>query len=235
MPAFRRDDPTEVAVVDQFEDGIGWIAHPAETGRRASHALRGDDGVWLLDPLDGPGVDDLVARVGEIAGVAVCSSWHARDAGRIADRYDVAVHAPEWLGRIDTLIDRAPIERYRFSPGDSGFRVLRCQPFPTWDEAMVYRPAGGILYVPESLGTADAYLVGDERVGLSIVRRIDPPIAQLDGLSVGRLLVGHGRGIHERPDEALEAALRYGRRRLPEALYRNGTDAFRSLLSAIRY
>ena len=49
-------------MIGRWDGGVGWIAHPEERGRRASHAIRGEDGdVGVFDPLDAPGVDDLLA------------------------------------------------------------------------------------------------------------------------------------------------------------------------------
>jgi hypothetical protein len=65
------------------------VARPPGGGRKASHAVRGPDGgVWLFDPLDAPGVDDLISDLGEMVGVAAFSNWHARDAGAFALRRD---------------------------------------------------------------------------------------------------------------------------------------------------
>lgn len=89
MPMYTRSSPADPQVIDRWNGGVGWIAHPEEGGRRASHAVRGDDGVWLFDPIDAPGVDDLIAEVGDVAGVAVLSSFHARDADAFARRHDV--------------------------------------------------------------------------------------------------------------------------------------------------
>ena len=52
-----------VDIVDAFDGGFGWQAQPEESLQRASHALATDDGLWLLDPVDAPGLDaELAAR-----------------------------------------------------------------------------------------------------------------------------------------------------------------------------
>ena len=63
-------DPT---VVDRWDSGLGWIAHPEERIQRASHAIESEDGAWLIDPVDAAGLDELLADVvhpsGGVAGL----------------------------------------------------------------------------------------------------------------------------------------------------------------------
>ncbi|MFB6128498.1 MAG: hypothetical protein ABEJ47_01925 [Halorhabdus sp.] len=115
MPIYDRREATDPRVLDRFEGAVGWMAHPDEAGQRASYAVRGDDGVWLFDPLDATGVDALIADLGEVVGVAVLSNFHARDAAAFADRYDVPVFVPDWMDRVPGRVD-APIERYDRTP-----------------------------------------------------------------------------------------------------------------------
>ena len=53
---YDREDSNGYRVVDEWADGVGWQAHPEEGGLRTSHAIHTAEGVWLLDPLDAPGV-----------------------------------------------------------------------------------------------------------------------------------------------------------------------------------
>lgn len=233
VPNYDRTTVDEYREIDRWDGGLGWLVHPTETGRRASHAVRGDDGVWLFDPLDAPGIDDLIAEVGDVAGVAVLSNWHARDAGAIARRHDVAVHLPEWMTRVEDRVE-APIGRYTETVGDSGFRVRRCQPMPGWREGIAVRETDGTLYVPESLGTAPAYTVGGERLGCPPIRRFSPPRSLLADVDPRRVLVGHGTGVFEGAAEALDNALAGARRRLPRALLVHGPTQLRALFEAAR-
>jgi hypothetical protein len=57
MPVYDRSEPDDPHIAE-FDGGIEWLAHPDETGRRASHLLDGSDGPWLLDPLDIPELDE---------------------------------------------------------------------------------------------------------------------------------------------------------------------------------
>ncbi|WP_049922220.1 hypothetical protein [Halopiger djelfimassiliensis] len=234
---YDRRDAREFEPIDRRPDGFGWVAHPHETAVRASHAVRCDDGVWIVDPLWAPGVTDRIDELGAVAGVVVCFNWHGRDADRFARHYDVPVFVPDWNGmsRVVSRID-APIERFadRFGEGESGFELIRCEPMAGWSEAMAYRESDGTLYVPESLATAPTYTVGDERLGAGVLRRLDPPRDQLWPLEPDRVLVGHGAGVMDEATRALEDALAGSRRRLPRALLRNGGAQMRALFAAVR-
>ena len=232
MPIYARDKPTACRPIDQWEGGVGWLMHPYEVGRRASHAIRGDDGVWLVDPLDAPGVDGLLAEVGEIAGVAVLSDYHARNASAIAVRHGVSVHVPRWLDRPAARID-APIERFAWSLGDSGFAVRRYAPFPSWNEAIAYRESDQTLYVPEALGTASLFTVGTEQLGVYLLCRAVPPRDPLRDIEPERILVGHGEGIFDDAAAVLSDALDGARRRLPHAVVTNGWTQLRAGIEAL--
>lgn len=226
MPVYDRSTPTAPSVVDRFARGVSWMVHPDERGRRTSHAVRAPDGIWLFDPLDAPGLDDVLASVApdespteRVAGIVVCGNYHRRDAGVLAERYGVPVSVPGWMDGVATeLEDDVPVHRIRGTVGDSGFRIRRCEPFPGWREAFLYRPDDSTLYVPDSLGTTPLHTTASERLGVTLIRRPQPPRAQLADLSPERILVGHGTGVHEGAATALADALDGARQRLPRAL-----------------
>lgn len=232
MPMYDRSRPTDPQLVDRWDEGVGWIAHPDETGRRASHLLAGPDGVWLFDPLDIPGLDEIVADYGELAGVAICSNYHARDAEAIARRHDVPISVPRWLDRLAGRFS-SPVERCASTLGSSGFELLRYSPLPGYDEAIAYRPRDGTLYVPDALGTAPFYTVDGERLACYGVIRLVPPRSVFEQLDPDRVLVGHGEGVFTDADAALEDALAGARRRLPTALREHGRTQLRGLLAAL--
>ncbi|RQG89866.1 hypothetical protein EA462_07575 [Natrarchaeobius halalkaliphilus] len=230
--AYARDESDGYREIDRFDDGVGWIAHREEFGQRASHAVRGEEGIWLVDPLRAPGVGDLIAALeDDVVGVTVCSCWHARDADWFAREYDVPVSVPEWMGRIEERTD-APVRRYDDRPAPT-IRVQRCEPVPMWSEAILFWESHETLYVPDSMGTLDPFVVGNERIGLELFRRLAPP-RSLRRLEPDRILVGHGDGVFEDATRALENALAGGRRRFPRALFENGPGTVRSLVGAIR-
>jgi hypothetical protein len=233
-------DPTDPEIVDRFDGGTGWIPHPHEGMRRASHLLVGagsdstdedaaaegsvDDQraseseseaapVWLVDPLDAPGVDDRCAEYGDVAGVVVLLDRHTRDATAIARRHDVPVYLPTSVEAEGDLGD-VPVERVTGRLADSGFEVRTVVDWPGWHETALYD--GETLVVGDALGTAGYYTASSERLGVHPALRPAPP-QSLRNLSPERILVGHGEGVMVGGEEALETALSGARRRLPEA------------------
>lgn len=231
VPTYHRGASEGYAVVDRWEDGVGWIAHPEESARRASHALVADGGVWLFDPLDAPDVESLLAEYGEVVGVAVCSAYHARDAGTFAERHDVPVTVPNWLDRVEGRID-APVERV---DGEvAGFELRPVNPLSLWREVLAYRPEDGTLYVPDYLSAHDAFTVGEERLGLPTFSRLRPPRAAFEDLAPERILLGHGAGVFADAEGALADTLEGARRRFPRALLTNFPLELRAMLGALR-
>lgn len=231
------DGPATDPELVRHGDVLEWLAHPEEDGRRASHAVPGEDGLWLLDPLDVPGLDDHVAElcddagVDDVAGVAVLANYHARDAGEIAVRYDVPVHVPESFGRVaERLDDRADVVRFEERLGDSGFDLQVLHPLPGWREVLLRR--GNDLYGPDLFGTAPGYTVGDERLGLYALRRPFPPRDAVGHLAPERIFVGHGRAVTEDATAALEDALSGARWRFPRALVTQVPGQVRAIVEA---
>ena len=132
MPIYDRRSPSEYDIVDRWDGGIGWLAHPDETGRRTSHAVVGaDGGVWVIDPLDAPGIDEELSALGDVRGVLVCSNYHVRDADRFAARHDVPVYCPSWLSRATSSMLRSIPEQIRLVlPGSSCVAAARFRAGP---------------------------------------------------------------------------------------------------------
>jgi hypothetical protein len=232
MPAKITEYATEYEEIDRWEGGVGWIAHPDETMRRASHALKTDDGVWLVDPLDAEGIDELIAEYGEVAGVVLLSNYHTRDAEVFAERYSVNVYIPEGMEGIEEDID-APVEQLAVGDTLGGYELLEiARRGSLWQEYALYD--GETLVVSESVGTAPYFCVGGERLGVPPLVRLTPPRETLGDIQPDRVLTGHGAGIDENAAEALEDALSNSRRRLPRALLSHGTKQIRTLTAAIR-
>lgn len=216
---------TELEEIDRFEGGVGWLAYPDERMQRASHALATEDGVWLVDPVDADGVDDLVAEFGEVAGVVVLLDRHKRDAAAFATRHDVSVHIPSWMSGVAGDIN-APVERFDGDLGDTGYR-LRMIATPLWQEAALYHDENETLVVSEALGTASYMHTDTERLGVHPALRLLPPRQSFRDFTPERVLVGHGAGVHEHANAALGAALSGSRRRAP-ALYLKAARLFLS-------
>jgi hypothetical protein len=199
--------------IDRFDGGVGWISYPDERMQRASHALTVDGDVWLVDPVDAEGLDDLLADLGEVVGVVVLLDRHERDAASLARRHDVAVHLPTWMK--DTARGfSVPVEPIRTELADTGYRVRRLLDTPFWKEAALWND-DGTLVVPEAVGTADYYTTDEERLGVHPMVRLFPP-RRLRGFAPERILLGHGAGITSDTRSTLDDTLRGSRRRAPQ-------------------
>lgn len=233
MAAYNRSSATDIHIIDRWDNGFGWLAHPDEEGKRASHAISGEDGVWVIDPVDAPGLDGYLEELGEVIGVTVLCSYHTRDAGSIANRHDVPVHIPRWMNRVAERVD-APIKRYDTTFGKSGFEIYRFEPLSLWQEAIVYRESDGTLIVPDMIGSGPGYTVGKERVGLVLSHRLFPPKDQLGNLEPERIFFGHGEGVLENAATALDTALSGARKRFPRALATQLGTNLRLLIAAMK-
>ncbi|QLG26087.1 hypothetical protein HUG10_00380 [Halorarum halophilum] len=214
MPMKASGEP-DLQVVDRFDGGVGWLAYPDESMARASHALAVDGDVWVVDPVDAPGVDDLLADLdGDVAGTVVCLDRHSRDAAEIATRHDVPVYVPDWMTGVASELD-APVQRFgRELGGLSAIRV-RDSTIPPWQEVALVDAESGTLYVPEAVGTSVYFLTRGERLGVHPMLRLVPPRRALGRRSPERVLVGHGSGVHDGAGAALETALRESRGNAP--------------------
>jgi len=205
----------DLTVVDRFEGGVGWIAHPEETMRRASHAVESDGGLWIIDPVDAEGLDDLLSEYAAPEGVVVLLDRHKRDAAAVANRHDVAVYVPEWMDGVAGDID-APTRR--FGAELAGFRVDRLIDNPLWQEATLFD--GETLVVPEALGTVEYFRAPAEDLGVHPMLRVLPP-TDLRSYDPDRLLVGHGAGIFEDVGPTIRRAIDEGRGRAPSLYLKN--------------
>jgi hypothetical protein len=213
--SFKGETP-RLQVYGEFDGGFTWMAYPDEGMRRASHALRTDDGVYLVDPLDAPGLDDRVAELGDVAGVVLGLDRHKRDAAAVATRHDVPVLLPEWFDGVESALD-APVERFGRSLRGTGYDAVRIRDtsLPPWQEVGLFD--GETLVVPEAVGTAEFFRAGDEVLAVHPMLRLFPPRRALGGLAPDRVLVGHGEPVHEDAAAALRDALAGARRNAPAA------------------
>lgn len=218
MP-MKQDGSTTLAEIDRFDGGVGWIAYPDETMQRASHALKTDEGLWLVDPVDATDLDELLAEFGDVAGVVVCLDRHKRDAAQIARRHDVSVHIPRWMSGVASKLD-APIKRIDGQLGETDYELfeIRNSSVPPWQEAGLYSPTTETLVVPESVGSASYFTVDGEQLGVHPMLRMMPPRDVLGRFSPDRVLVGHGEGVLDDAADALSAALA-GSKRTALSLY----------------
>lgn len=189
--------------------GASWIAAEPPYMRRASHALAADGDVWLVDPVDGDGLDALLAELGTVRGVLQLLDRHPRDCAALAARHGV------------------PHLRVRRDPvAGAPFRVIAVRDWPLWREAGLWWEERRALVVPESIGTAPYYLAPGARLGIHPAMRLTPP-RRLAELRPDHVLGGHGDPVSgPGTADALAEALRRSRRDLPRAfLRRPGSSA----------
>jgi hypothetical protein len=183
--------------VEEHALGLTWVVE--EPMERAFHALADDGRVWLIDPLDGPELEDAAA-LGEPAGVLQLLDRHNRDCAEIAARLGVP-----HLKVPDTV------------PG-SPFEAIAAVRVPRWRETALWWPGRKALVVAELVAANPMHTGGKERVGMHLFLRPWPP-QSLRGYQPEHLLVGHGHSVHGAEAAAgLETAYARARRDLPWVL-----------------
>jgi len=225
MPMKSTGSGSTWRTIDDWADGVGWIAHPDETMQRASHALVDGDDVWLVDPLDVDGLDELLADRGEVRGVVILLDRHKRDAEPLARRYDVPVYVPEWMDDVRDELD-VPVEPIRRGLPDSSYDLHKLVDNPFWKEGYLYDESAKTLMVAEAVGTTSYFRTGGERLGVHPALRMKPP-KTLKRFAPERIRVGHGDGVSTDAQSALADAIDGSRRRTPR-LY---AQTVRNLLS----
>lgn len=185
--------------VEEHELGLTWVV--AEPMERAFHALVNDGRVWLVDPLDGPELEDAVA-LGEPAAVLQLLDRHNRDCAEISGRLGVPhLKVPDSV------------------PG-SPFEVIPAVRVPRWQETALWWPQKQALIVAEVLAANPMHTGGEQRVGMHLFLRPWPP-SSLRGYRPEHLLLGHGKGVHgPEAADAVETAYARARRDLPHVLRR---------------
>jgi hypothetical protein len=200
------DDTREQSTpeITEWTGGISWIAHPDERGRRASHALLTDAGVWIVDPVDADGLDDRVAELGDVTGVLVIHDRHTRDAVAVARRHGVAVHVPDWMDLVREKLDTTAESVGSDLPG-TNYAVHRLIETDDWEEAVLVDETTNTMVVPEAIGTLPAFRANDNALGVHPA--LDDPPRRLADWSPDRILVGHGESVHSDANTKLGEAL----------------------------
>lgn len=190
-------------VFEEHDLGLSWLPDPSETMLRACHVveLGSPSQVWVIDPVDVPGLDERIAAIGEPVGVLQLLDRHDRDCAAVAARLGVPHHRIPSGG-----VEGAPFE---------SFAIIRNR---LWNEVGIWAEAERALIVPEAVGTAPYFRSGDEGVGIHPFLRLTPP-RKLAGYEPEHLLTGHGTGLHgSGTASALRDGLDGSRRRIPGAL-----------------
>ena len=176
--------------------GFTWRALERPALERSSHALAAGGRVWLIDPVDGPGLREAVGELGEPAGVIQLLDRHGRDCATLARE----LGAP---------LFRVPFEGVSGSP----FSVLPVVRMPFWREAALWWPEERVLVVAEAVGKAPHYLAPGEKLAVHPALRLTPP-RRLLRYAPEHLLLGHGGGLHGAEANArLREAVATSRRR----------------------
>ena len=198
-------DDGKLAICDENDFGFGWVALEPALLRRASHALVADGRVWLVNPLDVPGIDERLLALGEPAGVLQLVDRHARDCAALAERLQV------------------PYQRLPFGgvPG-SPFEARKVLSVPGWHEVALWWEDERVLVCTEALGTVPYFRARDEPLGVHPFLRLYQPRGLRDMakcLAPEHVLVGHGEGVHgEEAAAALRRAVQGARRATPRWL-----------------
>jgi hypothetical protein len=197
----------KIRFCDELDGGFGWVVD--EPVQRCSHALVADGRVWVIDPVDGEGVEERVRAAGEPAGVIQLLDRHNRDSRALAARLDV----PHHYVPIE-LIDGAPFD---FLVVRKGWK---------WREVALWWPDRRVLVCADALGTAPYFVATDERLGVHPLLRLVPPRRRLGNVQPEVVLCGHGEGILSGAAPLFYEALSTARRRIPSAVA-NGLRARR--------
>jgi hypothetical protein len=184
--------------VEEHALGLTWVV--AEPMERAFHALVDEGQVWLVDPLDGPEIEDAGA-LGEPTGVLQLLDRHNRDCAEIAARLGVP-HL-----KVPDAVPASP------------FEAIAAVRIPRWRETALWWPAKQALIVAEVLAANPMHTGGEQRVGMHLFLRAWPP-SSLRGYEPEHLLLGHGKSVHGAEAEgAVETAYARARRDLPRVLW----------------
>jgi hypothetical protein len=186
---------------DEFEGSVGWTPVVEDIRRRTSHAVASAGRVWIVDPLDGEGVDERIRGLAEPAGVVQLLDRHTRDCRAFAERFRIPHHVTPFGG-----VAGAP------------FDVVRVLDLPRWREVALWFPAERVLVCADAVGSASYFRSKGEPVGVHPLLRFWPPKA-LARFEPRQLLLGHGEGLAgDEAAPALRAAIHTARRRIPSWL-----------------
>src|SRR5436190_13196904 len=181
---------------------FAWLAGAGDPMSRSSCALAVGGGCLVVDPVDGPGLDEALSGIGRVLGVVTLLDRHQRDAATVAARLSAPRMMPVALGgaglHVAGVEERTVIDR------------------PGWHESLLWLPDRRLLVCAETLGTADAFLARPrDRLGVHPLARIRPPRRAFDGIHPLVIAFGHGAPLRDGASQALQRTLRTARRALP--------------------
>jgi hypothetical protein len=193
----RNEPGTELSFCDEIEGGFGWQVD--ERMQRTSHALAGEDGVWIFDPIAWAPALERVSELGTPAGVVQLLDRHKRDCAEVATLLGI----PHFAVPDHEL---------------PGLEPIVVVDFRWWHELAFWVPSRQALVCADALGTAPYFRTPDEPLGIHPLLRLKPPRV-IGRYEPQHVLCGHGAGVHgpETP-AAVREALATARRRLPRTL-----------------
>lgn len=189
--------PVQISPTYARDWGAGWIAAEPPFMQRASHALAHEGEVWLVDPVDGDGLDAILAPLGVVRGVIQLLDRHARDCAALATRFGVP--------HIETPTAAVP---------GAPFEAVPVVGRRSWRETALWWPAHRALVVAEALGTTPFYLAPGAAVGVHAMLRLFPP-RHLARYPAEHLLPGHGAPLEGDAHAMIRTAIERSRRDIP--------------------
>lgn len=200
-------EPNAVAdSADEFAPGA-WCWHVADERIggfiSSAHAIRGDDGTVLIDPL--PLAKDTLAALGEVVAICLTTSAHQRSSWRLRRE----LGAPVWAPQAVKEVDEEPDERY--VEGDvlpGGLEALFTPGAGTAQHSLLLGRGGGVLFTPDLFvhapGGSLGFVPGEYMHDLAQAHRT---AEQLLGRDFAVLCTGHGVPVTDDPKGAIRAAL----------------------------
>lgn len=196
--------------------GCSWSPDPAAATALHSHALRVDDSVWVIDPIDGPTLDELLIDLGgDVTDVVVLLDRHMRDSIAVAARHDARLHVvagslrqavPEHALRFDDELDGSP------------FTVVPVREMAkVWNERALWWAEHDLLVIAESVGSARGFVgSADGALAVHPMLRLTPPRASFAQAAPKVVLCGHGAPVEDDATDELRHALEVSRRGTPK-------------------
>ncbi|MCW2924370.1 MAG: hypothetical protein JWM98_1774 [Thermoleophilia bacterium] len=210
--------------------GRSWTPSGEGSMERHAHALRVGDDVWVIDPIDAPNLDELLAELGgTVRHVVVLLDRHLRDAAAVAERHGAALHVV--AGNIRQELP-AGAQRFDTELAGSPFAVVPVRDQgKVWCERALWWPEHDLLVVAESLGSAGGFTAGtDAALAVHPVLRLTPPRAAFARATPRTILLGHGRPVTDEATAAVTTALAESRRGAPKFVAETASAAISGVL-----
>ena len=217
MTSDPNSHPDPVRVDWSTPYGRSWVGESDTSGELHGHALRVGDDVWVIDPIDGPNLDEVLADLGgTVRHVVVALDRHQRDAHAFAERHGATLHVvagdirqqiPEHCERFDDHLEGSP---FTVVPVIDKGKV--------WSERALWWDEHDLLVIPEALGSSAQFRTGtDNPVAVHPALRMTPPRAAFARATPSTILFGHGPAVTDGATEALQVALDESRSKAPQA------------------